>query len=589
MRFVRPLFIFLIPLLSLGQNGLSDCDSLLIKRQFDAAAACLEDLHSQNPVGPAYEKLLEAYLVLEDTGKVFKLARKQSRAYGQSKPAYYVDYWHFSQTLERRGPDFSVLENLTRNNPFSVRASAQQLEKYNYIEEAIGLYLIAEAAQPNVRTAFERGQLHAQLGQYEAQYEAYILAARQNSGYLSSIKMRIANNLSKDPNGVHNSAIKKVLYAAIKKSSDPLVEQLLLFVLRQEGDFDRAFTFMRSNYDGNASIQPFLQLMREARESNDDAIAVAIGQFLLTQKTALMQQRGTNSVLLELGKCYEKTKNIEAISALSDRYPIGICEACFEWERYRATFLFEQGKVPADSLQSLLEYESTLTQLRERYPRKFQRGLTHLSQGEANLRLGYFDDALMEFARAETLLEDSDEGDMARLKKAMCAFYGGDIPWAKTQLEVLLQSTSKSIANDALENALMISANSVDDTLMEGLGLIRIPMLLEAQGKTSKAIEKYKALKKVLIAHELYDDVCLKLGKLYLDGAQWEAALAEFSLVQQAAGEGMWKEDALFFAAMCRFELKQSEAQLALEQYLLNYPAGLYFEQARTMYRTLAL
>ena len=302
-----------------------------------------------------------------------------------------------------------------------------------------------------------------------------------------------------------------------------------------------------------------------------------------------MQQRGTNSVLLELGKCYEKTKNIEAISALSDRYPIGICEACFEWERYRATFLFEQGKVPADSLQSLLEYESTLTQLRERYPRKFQRGLTHLSQGEANLRLGYFDDALMEFARAETLLEDSDEGDMARLKKAMCAFYGGDIPWAKTQLEVLLQSTSKSIANDALENALMISANSVEDTLMEGLGLIRIPMLLEAQGKTSKAIEKYKALKKVLIAHELYDDVCLKLGKLYLDGAQWEAALAEFSLVQQAAGEGMWKEDALFFAAMCRFELKQSEAQLALEQYLLNYPAGLYFEQARTMYRTLAL
>ena len=102
MRFVRLLFIFLIPLLSLGQNGLSDCDSLLIKRQFDAAAACLEDLHSQNPVGPAYEKLLEAYLVLEDTGKVFKLARKQSRAYGQSKPAYYVDYWHFSQTLGRR-------------------------------------------------------------------------------------------------------------------------------------------------------------------------------------------------------------------------------------------------------------------------------------------------------------------------------------------------------------------------------------------------------------------------------------------------------------------------------------------------------
>ena len=156
MRSVKLLFVLLLPLLSLGQNELSQCDSLMIKRQFDAAAECLEGLYSKNPVGPAYEKLLEAYLVLEDTGRVFKLARKQSKGYGLSKPVYYVDYWHFSRTLNRRGPDFSVLENLTRSNPFSVRSSAQQLEKYNYVTEAIALYLIAEAAQPNVRTAFKR-------------------------------------------------------------------------------------------------------------------------------------------------------------------------------------------------------------------------------------------------------------------------------------------------------------------------------------------------------------------------------------------------------------------------------------------------
>ena len=589
MRFVRLLFIFLIPLLSLGQNDLRVCDSLMIKRKFDAAAVCFEKMHSENPVGPAYEKLIEAYLILADTGKVFKLARKQSKIYGQSKPAYYVDYWHFSRTLGRRGPDFSVLENLTRSNPFSVRASAQQLVKYNYIEEAIGLYQIAEAAQPNVRTAFERGQLHAQLGQYNAQYEAYLLAVQQNGGYLNSIKVRIANNLSDDPKDIHNTAVKKVLYDAIKNSSDPLVEQLLLFVLRQEGSFGRAFTFMRSRFDGSASIQPFLQVLREAREANADDVAEEIGNFLLTQKTALSQQRGTNSVLLELGKCHEKANNRAAIFKLSDEYPIGACSACFEWERFRATFLFENSTAIGDSLQQLFSYESTLEQLRERYPRKFQRGLTHLSQGEANLRFGYFDDALMEFARAEALLEDSDQGDIARLKKATCAFYGGDIPWAKTQLEVLLQSTSKSIANDALENALMISANSVEDTLMEGLGLIRIPMLLEAQGKTTKAIANYKALKNALIVHELYDDVCFKLGKLYVESAQWKAALAEFALVRQAAGEGMWKEDAIFYIAKCRFELKETKAQSALEDYLLNYPAGLYFDQARTMYRTLAL
>ena len=589
MRSVKLLSILLLPLLSIGQNGLSQCDSLMIKRDFEAATVCLENLYAENPVGPAYQKLLEAYLILGDSSKVLKLARKQSKAYGQSKPSYYVDYWHFSRALGRRGPDFDVLENLTRNHPFTARSSAVQLEKYNYIEAAIQLYVIAEATQPNVRTAFERGQLHAQLGQYEKQYEAYILAARQNSSYLNSIKIRIANNLSDDPEGIHNKAIKKVLYDAVKNSPDPLVEQLLLFVLRQEGSFDRAFTFMRSRFDGNSSIQPFLQVMREAREADADDLAVEIGRFLLAQKTTLVQQRGTNSVLLELGKCHEKTKNYAAVFALADAYKVGSCSACFEWERYRATFLFEYTSAPEDSLQHLLAFESDLALLRERYPRNMQRGLTYLSQGKANLRYGYFEDALMEFARAEALLNDSDEGDQARLQKAMCAFYDGDVSWAKTQLEVLLQSTSKSIANDALENALMISANSVEDTLMDGLRLIRVPMLLEAQGKTTAAVSAYKDLKSSLIVHELFDDVCLKLGKLYVETAQWEAALAEFLLVEQAAGEGMWKEDALFYAAKCRFELGQAEAQLALEAYLLNYPAGLYFEQARAMYRTLAL
>ena len=130
----------------------------MIKRQFDAAAVCLEKLHSENPVRPTYEKLLETYLVLEDTGKVFKLARKQSRTVGQSKPAYYVVYWHFSLTLGRRSPDLRVLENLTRSKPFSVRARAQQLEQDNNIQEAIEQYQLEATAQPYLCYAISRGQ-----------------------------------------------------------------------------------------------------------------------------------------------------------------------------------------------------------------------------------------------------------------------------------------------------------------------------------------------------------------------------------------------------------------------------------------------
>ena len=70
MRSVKLLSILLLPLFSMGQNGLSQCDSLMIKRDFEAATVCLENLYAENPVGTAYQKLLEAYLILEESSKV---------------------------------------------------------------------------------------------------------------------------------------------------------------------------------------------------------------------------------------------------------------------------------------------------------------------------------------------------------------------------------------------------------------------------------------------------------------------------------------------------------------------------------------
>ena len=136
--------------------------------------------------------------------------------------------------------------------------------------------------------------------------------------------------------------------------------------------------------------------------------------------------------------------------------------------------------------------------LRVIYSESLWHGLTYKSFAEILQLSGDFDRALIEYARAETLLGDSKEGDQSRLARAMCAFYSGDIDWAKTQLEVLLQSTSKEIANDALENALLIAANTVEDTLFEGLQLLRIPMLLEVMNKNEEALMAYEKAERVL-------------------------------------------------------------------------------------------
>jgi tetratricopeptide (TPR) repeat protein len=273
----------------------------------------------------------------------------------------------------------------------------------------------------------------------------------------------------------------------------------------------------------------------------------------------------------------------DELQQLSSQYPMGSQRGIFQWELYRES---QQFKSLPKSPEALSAYSENLALLRDMYPAGKQRGLVYLAEADAKRSYGQFDEALMDYARAEQLLGDSEEGDQARLEKALCALYRGDITWAKTQLEVLLKSTSKTIANDAMEYALLISANTVDDTLMEGLQLMKEALLLEAQWEYNLALEQYESLLNILIAHELYDDLLLRLGRLHAQLGQYAQAREYFIQLEAVSKGGMWLEEGIYFAAKMSALLKSESAALELEDYLVEYPNGLYTEEARQFYRT---
>ena len=55
--------------------------------------------------------------------------------------------------------------------------------------------------------------------------------------------------------------------------------------------------------------------------------------------------------------------------------------------------------------------------------------------------------------------------DDVKFKKAMLGYYMGNFKWAKAQLDALRASTSKLIANDAMDLSLFISENMESDSL----------------------------------------------------------------------------------------------------------------------------
>ena len=107
-------------------------------------------------------------------------------------------------------------------------------------------------------------------------------------------------------------------------------------------------------------------------------------------------------------------------------------------------------------------------------------------------------------------------------------------------------------------------------------------------GQKEEALQAYLRAEKILLANEVYDDLLLKKGKLELELGKNETAANTFLILQNAAGEGMWKQEAYFYYAQALFNLQSMHAKEVVESYLLKYPNGFYTEKARTMYRTFA-
>ncbi len=592
-------FLLAAALLPLAGFGQERCDSLMANGYYRDGVTCLEQRFAKNERNmEAYDQLLEALLFTGDSSAAFRLVRKQERKYGNSRLAYLVDQYILGGALERKAPDWSELQGRVTSNPFSVRDAAERLEKYGQTEEAIALYLLAERQNPKVGTAFNRGQLHAQLGQYSEQYDAYITAVEVNRSYMSGVRARIAQNLSKDPDDQHNKAVKEVLYDRIARHPQvPLYEELLLWVLREEGSTERAFAYLKAKRSNDApSLSSLFQLGREAHELKKYALSSEIYRYLLRQKAALRGYGLLGEVLLRTGENDLALGN--DLEPLFEQYPLGGCEECFSWELWqvRQRLMRESAAARAGNETALDSLERRTDQLMKRYPYEFERGQCYHLRADGLLLFGYFDDALLDYARAETLLGDHELGDQSKFKRALCAFYSGDIPWSLTQLEVLMRSTSKTIANDAAEYALLIAANSVEDTAMEGLQLIIEPLLLEERGLLDSALAAFERLEKVLIVNEIYDDLLFKKGQLLLKMKRPEEAYAAFEPLVRMAGDGMWREQALWYAGKSAYEAAQrsfdpqwlDRAEGQLETYLLSFPAGLYTEEARQLYRTFA-
>jgi tetratricopeptide (TPR) repeat protein len=198
-------------------------------------------------------------------------------------------------------------------------------------------------------------------------------------------------------------------------------------------------------------------------------------------------------------------------------------------------------------------------------------------------------ESMLYYAQVEKDLKEHPIGHEAKLRIAKISYYHGDFQWAQAQLGTLKASTSKLIANNAMELSLLITDNFNLDTTEISMRAFANADLLHYQQKYDEAILKYDSVLTAFPGHSLSDEIYMRKAAIYLNNGKVEDALANYEKIEADWSYDILADDALYKRAKIYDTiLKDSEKAMKLyEQILLEHNSSIYVAESRKRFRDL--
>lgn len=180
-------------------------------------------------------------------------------------------------------------------------------------------------------------------------------------------------------------------------------------------------------------------------------------------------------------------------------------------------------------------------------------------------------------------------GAEAKFKNARIFYYDGDFKFAQSQLDILKQSTSKLIANDALQLSVLITDNLGLDSNYTAMYQFAQADLLIQQHKFQAAFVLFDSINKEFPGHSLGDEILMKKGQAFEYQGKWNDAVEQYLTVYSQFNDDILADDAVFGIAKI-YEEKLHDKDKALEYYkkiLFDFKGSILSEEARKKVRLL--
>ena len=565
--------------------------------EFAQAAEIYEDLYKKYPNKFYYQMLYRSYLELQQYRDAERLTEKRLKQF----PAELFVYVDQGMIYERKGEPkkaAKVFDKGIDKIGFDSKQTgdlALAFENCNHPEYALKTYL---SAREKMRNKFvyvgEVATLYQRMGNYEAMMQEYFDLLDNSPGMMSSIQLSMQRVLADASSPVVADGLRSALIQRVQQHPENkyYLEMMIWFSLQQK-DFrfameqaqavDARFPDMggetlmrvagiaRSNGDYDVAQECYASVARKGAD-NPYYFEARVGalevQFERLDRNfpvdnARLQQllRDYDGTLAELGRSVNTSTLMRNYAHLLAYYADSVQAA-------------------ADCLYDILELPKLPAKVRDE---------VKLDLGDLLLFAGEVWDASLLYMQVDKSNHNDVLGSQAKYRNAKLSYYNHDFAWANSQLKVLRASTTKLIANDAMELSLLISDNMDDDSTYTMLESYADADLLLYRNQLDSAYDALEALSTSALSHPIFDEVLLQKARIRIRQQRYAEADSLLQKLVEFYPNEIVADDAVMLLAQLNEERlnNMEQARYYYEKLILDYPASLFVDQARKRYNLL--
>ena len=563
--------------------------------KFEEAASLLEVLTDKNFKDEYYKLLMSVYKEMNDKKRQEKLIKKAVKK-DRDNLRYMIDLgtFYIDNNEEAKGIKQyeNVLDNLKADNSLIVSTAEYFAQIRNYDYSARTYQKARKIFNDELRYTYELTSVYQMLGRNDEIAREYLLLLEKIPKMLNQIEVNINNLFNRDKDDKLYSVFSDVVLEEVKKKPDNKEVNLLYYWLQlQKGDYASAFVQAKAmdkrfREVGFKTLNDFAVVASNAGQYKYalDAYGYILKQnpekslqdriqrqrLMCLYNQFIQKPKHTDRETADLKKEYEELLSLQGYNA----------ETAPVMQQYANLLAYhlQQPQQAVDLLDTIIN----IRQLNNKTKAECK-----LTRGDIYLINGDIWEASLTYSQVDKDMKNETMGSEAKFRNAMLSYYTGDFDWALSQFDALRSSTSKLIANDAMEYSLLIKENMDKDSTYKGLAWFSKADFALYQNKIKEAETYLDSIENWYSYHSLFDEVLYKRAQIAIKEKNYHKADSLLHEIIQKYPYDLTADDAIMLSARINEEYfgDKEKAKQYYGRLIIDYPSSLYIQQARKKYK----